>query len=593
MQDENVCGPDDQPPRRRRSWWTAVAVLALVAIGQNTLQAQSVRGTLVESGLRQPVAGAVVTATSVSGTVLTSTLTNQRGQYTLTAPDSATQLRIVRIGFRPRIVPLPRRRPELLQLDATLELLGTMLDVFEVRENSACAPRRDRAAALALFEQVRHGLLATIVARDAFPATLKLLRFHRYMVERTSRIRSQDVFIDSVTSQTRPFMAVRTAREFVERGFSADSEGELIFLAPDAESLVDEQFRLGYCFRIGNPDRSRRGQVALSFSVARRAPGKVDIDGTVWVDTAARALTSIEYRYVGLDARRASFAPGGRVEFRAMPNGAVLIDRWSLRLVALGVDSIRRAGLRPLLQTLYEIHETGGELAHARWEDGTTWQAPLGALRLTGRTANGIPPTGTALRLENTDYRGVLDSTGHWRVDEVLPGPYRVLVLDTALARIDVAFDAHVEFVAARDSVHEAEFVVPTPLDYARSLCRGEAPSDPISRYDPERDQLEQVPRLRDRGVAFFVYVTTPDGQPAKSVEITEALARSDRLPAYHQKSTGGRTDSGGRYFSCWNYHLGETVQLWTRAAGQEPQLSLVPMTTRVRAVKVIVSPKR
>ena len=46
---------------------------------------------------------------------------------------------------------------------------------------------------------------------------------------------------------------------------------------------------------------------------------------------ASRALTSIEFAYRGLDA--------------------VLIDRWSLRLVALRVDSVPRFLLRPLVRT--------------------------------------------------------------------------------------------------------------------------------------------------------------------------------------------------------------------------------------------------
>jgi len=570
----------------------AIAAVAIAAVAQ-TLHAQSARGTVTVIGSLQPVAGAVVTATSTSGVALVQTITNDRGQYTVLVPDSATQLRIVRIGFRPRVVPLPRLREDVMQIDVSLALLATMLDVFEVRDNSSCSPRRDRAAALALFEQVRHGLLATIVAREALPARLTLLRFHRYMVERSGRIRSQDVVIDSVASQTRPFLAVRTAREFVDRGFVRDSADDLVFLAPDAESMLDDAFRLGYCFRVLNADRTRRGQVGLAFSVARRQAGKVDIDGAIWVDTAARSLTSIEYRYVGLDARRQAFAPGGRVEFRAMPNGAVLIDRWSLRLVALQIDSVRRAGLRPLLRTLYEIHETGGELAQAQWEDGTTWQASLGTLRVAARTDDGLPAAGTRLQLENTDYQGTLDAAGQMRFDNVLPGPYRVLVLDSLLARIDVAFDARIPFTAARDSVHMAEFVVPTPLDYARSVCPAEPDGGHFSRYDPDRETLESIPRQRDRGVAFFVYVTTPNGTPVPGLAITEAVARQDRVPTWHAKATGGTTDSGGRYFSCWNFHLGETVQLWIRPEGQDAQLTLLPMTQRVRALRIVVTPDR
>lgn len=577
-----------------RAWWRLAVGAAFLSVSSAlTLVAQSVSGTVTVVGTRQSVPGAVITATTPTGEVVARTLANQRGQYTVVIPNSATQLRVLRIGFRPRVVPLPGTRERSATLDVSLAMLETMLDVFEVRENSSCTPRRDRASALALFEQVRHGLLATIVARDAVPATLTVLRFQRYMVERSARIRSQDVTLDSIPSQTRPFVAVRSASEFVEKGFVRDSAGDLLFFAPDAESLLDESFRLGYCFRLATPERTRRGQIGLAFSVARPRPGTVNIDGAIWVDTIARSLTAIEYRYTGLDARRQAFAPGGRVQFREMPHGAVLVDRWSLRLVALQIDSIRRAGLRPLLRTLYEMHETGGELAEARWADGATWRAALGAVRLEARTDGGAPATGTRVTLENTPYQARLDEAGRAEFVPLLPGPYKVLVLDTLLARIDVTLDANVPFIATRDSMHVARFVVPTPLDYARSLCAAEPVGGAIRRYEPEHRTNESIPRLANRAVSFFVYATTEDGTPVSNLEITEAIALNDRVPKWHATATGGKTDDGGRYFSCWNYHLGETVQVWVRAEGLEPQLVLLPLTQRVHAIRLTVPGRR
>jgi hypothetical protein len=593
MRDPRARAAPDRVSAWRARWRLAVVGTILSVSSALRLVAQSVRGTVTVAGTSQTVPGAVITATTPTGEVVARTLANQRGQYTVVIPSSATQLRVLRIGFRPRVVPLPMSRDASSPLDVSLALLETMLDVFEVRENSSCTPRRDRAAAFALFEQVRHGLLATIVARDAVPATLTVLRFQRFMVERTARIRSQDVTVDSISSQTRPFVAVRSASEFVEKGFVRDSAGDLLFFAPDAESLLDESFRVGYCFRLAPPERTRRGQVGLAFSVARPKPGTVNIDGAIWVDTTTRALTAIEYRYTGLDARRQAFAPGGRVEFREMPNGAVLVDRWSLRLVALQTDSIRRAGLRPRLRTLYEMHETGGELAEARWADGTTWRAALGAVRLDARTSDGAPAAGTRVKLEHTPHEGRLDETGRATFVNLLPGPYTVLVLDTLLSRIDVTLDAHIPFEAARDSLHVASFVVPTPLDYARSRCAAEPVGGAIRRYDPEHRINESIPRLANRAVAFFVYVTTSDDTPVSNLEITEAIALNDRVPKWHATATGGKTDAGGRYFSCWNYHLGETVQVWVRAEGLEPQLVLLPLTERVRAIRLKVAARR
>jgi hypothetical protein len=548
-----------------------------------------VRGTVIAAGTQQPVAGSVVTAQTAAGATLRRTITNDRGQFAFDVPDSATQLRVLHIGFAPRLVPLPHPREGVLQLNVSMSRLQTLLDPIEVRDNSNCSPRKDRAAALALYEHVRQGLLATIVAREAAPAQLTILRFQRFFDAAGERIVNQEVQRDSIASSSRPFQPVRSAREFVEQGFARNTEDGQLFFAPDADVLLDEAFRRGYCLRINSDDASRRGQVGLAFAAAKHIAGHVDIDGAIWVDTVARALRSIEYRYVGLDAKREALKPGGRIEFREMPNGSVLIDRWSLRLVGAPTTAVQRVGAGRVERTVYDVQETGGELAGAQWADGSRWHAALGTLRVVARTSANTPASHARIVLEHTSFAGATDTTGTVVFSDLLPGPYRPLVVDSMLSTIDISLDPKVPFVAQRDSVYVAPFVVPTALDYANTQCQPAPSASTFVRYNPDHGTRESVLRQRDRGVALFVYATTPDGTPASQLRITEALAANDREPAWHDTATGGMTDNGGRYRSCWNYHVGETVQIWVRPAGQPPQLTLVPLTQRVHATRIIV----
>src|SRR5690606_13421338 len=112
----------------------------------------------------------------------------------------------------------------------------------------------------------------------------------------------------------------------------------------------------------------------------------VDIEGTVWVDTVARALRDIEFRYVGLHRELQAFDPGGHIGLAAMTNGMVLIDRWSLRLVGVTQDTVRSPAAirnpRPVVRNLFHLSESGGELAAARWPGGHAYDAALGALHV-------------------------------------------------------------------------------------------------------------------------------------------------------------------------------------------------------------------
>lgn len=566
------------------------SVLVAAAIGE--LSAQTLTGLVSSAESSEPVSGAVISALTPNGSLLGSTVTNERGSFRLKTTEPAAMLRVMRIGYRPRVVQVPVGG-EVVDINVTLVRLATLLDVIEVRASAKCVPRKDRDTALALFEQIRFGLVATVVARSAVPAQVTLLRFQRFMIGNTARIRSQDVSVDSVAATSEVFRAARSAHDFVSRGFAKDSAGELLFYAPDIETLVNDEFRRGYCVQLAASDRSRPGQVGLAFSAATRDSTRVDIVGEVWVDTSARAIRTIEYRYDGLKKTLSPFRPGGRLEFRTMPNGTTMLDRWSMRLVALRVDTIPRALLRPLLRTSYEVHETGAEIATVRWSNGTSWRSALGRLRLDVTVSKGERVDPSVFRLANSSYTPSREPAGLIEFSDLLPGPYRVMVTDSTLASIDVVLDAHIPFEAVRDSVHTARLFLPSALDYARETCPAERQDRTLTRYDPYHDVNEAVRRQPDRSVALFLYVVSETGQPLANVKVSEAIVPQDREPEWHVKSMSGTTDRDGRYYSCWNYFLNERIQLWLKVDGQSPQLAVVRPTQRVHAIKFVLARDR
>jgi hypothetical protein len=427
-----------------------LALSALAAAAPAGAQDIVLSGRILDSASAQPIPGAVVQALDADGAVSSRALSDGVGYFILRLSDGgASTLRIQRIGFRPRMIPIE----EALRLrEIRLARIPAFLDPVLVV--AAQCRRRGRSSPAGLIEQARAGLLSSIVARDVNPAAMTRLTYERRLEIRTRQLLSQRIRRDSVSDGRVSFSAVEDAAGFVRRGFLEDSDGGQTYFAPDAETLLDEDFAAGYCFRVMPSDRSRRNQVGLGFEAADRRAGRVDVNGALWIDTVARELRSIEFRYEGLPNALQAHAPGGRLEFTTLPNGITLISRWSLGLVGMTIDTVQGPRMRRPLPIAVPFHqESGGELAEASWRDGTAWRAPLG--RFIGRVtwAGDVPARGVTFALRNTPYLGTSDSTGQLVIDDLLPGTYQLMIIDPDLLTVGLGIETDAEFHSVRDTV--------------------------------------------------------------------------------------------------------------------------------------------
>ena len=436
----------------------ALVTLLLAVAFSTQVCAQQIRGTVLDSASRRPLASAVVMYLGATGTMLGRSITDERGAYASVAPSAAQRVRVQRLGYRAREVPLPPAASG-ASFDIALLAIPALLEPVSVEAASSCPRRPDGPAALALLEQAYIGLLATIVAREANPAAIKLIAFTREMEGTSERIRHQTVRMDSSRGRTNSFAAVATGSDFVDDGFVREQ----------AETLLSDGFARGYCFRIHDPDRGRPSQVGLAFAAATDRKGRVDIDGTLWVDTVARALSDIEFRYVGLPHSPGAPELGGRIGFREMPNGMVLIDRWFLRLATMHVDSSRGRSVPP--RVWFEALEQGGEVARATWPDGKAWTGSLGAVHLHVATTVGTAVTTATVRLGDSDYRASTDAHGDAEILDVLPGPYDLVISDTALAPATIAVGIPMKLTVPRNGIAHATIAQPPVNAFLEKKC--------------------------------------------------------------------------------------------------------------------------
>ena len=454
-----------QAIQEARRWsFAGVLLLAGLALSAPTLSAQVVTGTVRDSASQLPLPGTRVLVMDPAGRTSAQVTTDQLGRFRISPwtgrnarVANGLRLRVVRMGFRPRELQLARSTAA-TPLDIPIPSFPVVLEEVAVTA-AACPKRTDRAQTLALLQQVRMALYTSVLARSQSSGSMTRLLYERQIDARTGRVVDQSVRT-KVTSATRvSFSAEQSASVFNRDGFVKDASGHHTYVGPDAETIVDDAFSQRYCFKLNPPSAARPGLAGLAFEPVYREDGKIDIVGTVWVDTLARVLQDLTFSYVGLDRQTAALRPEGRLSFRELSNGVVIIDQWSLRL----------AGGRA--QTDGATPEVGGEIARASWPDGYSWSAPLGTLRLHAVDSQGRPATATSVQLEDTDYAKTVDESGIVVMNDLLPGPYMATVRDPRLVPLGMASPSTIRFTAMRDSTKEALVEVETADDIARRKC--------------------------------------------------------------------------------------------------------------------------
>jgi hypothetical protein len=413
----------------------------VLAIAGSAAAQRVVRGAVVDSAGDSPVAGAVVTLFGADGASLGRTVTNSRGEFSVSISSPPARGRVVRIGYHPRDVDLPPANTTDAPIRVRMTRLPSLLDAVRVTGSELCPNSAERGGAFALWEQVRAGLLATVVAREADPAIATTLTYQRRENQSDHVVEQQAVVVRSGKT-TRPFLAAAPATQLAATGYVAsDASGRTLF-APDADVLVDESFAATHCFRLVNADTRHEHQIGLAFSPAPRREKTVDVEGVIWVDANRPALRSLEFRHTGFDDAWTRTPPGGHVEFQTAANGVSFIERWSIDVPILraipGVSGTFEPGRitssRPDQIAVDGLSVSGGSVVSARWRDGSSWAvASTGMSGVVVEQDTNQPVVAAVVSLEGTADTVVTDSLGRFAFATMVPGKYRLEVADTTL----------------------------------------------------------------------------------------------------------------------------------------------------------------
>jgi hypothetical protein len=248
----------------------------------------------------------------------------------------------------------------------------------------------------------------------------------------------------------------------------------------------------------------------------------------------------------------ARFAPDGRISFRSMENGTVIIDRWFIRVPVPDTAGFATAGATSGI--FLETHEIGGEVAVATWPDGRSWHNPLGAFR--GRVALGNP-AGSVVRLLGTAYQATADSAGLFEITKLLPGPYTIGVVDPRLADVGVLLKTGLGFTALRDSTITVLVEIPSAEQYMAALCAGETA--------PE-------------GAAILAArVALPDGTPAAGARVTVRMLKGGD----GSRVADGKADRDGLFRFC-QAPRNSTLEIRADRPGGPPAIGVIEVNANL-----------
>jgi hypothetical protein len=386
--------------------------------------AQAVAGTLVDAG-GAPLGGALVTLLDPAGRVVATASSRPDGRFALTAPAAGEyRVRAERIGHATTTsAPLALRAGETSTMRLAAAGGGVQLEGIQVAagDRGCVVNPRSGARTAALWEEARKALTATRFAEVSGAGRYTVRRFRRELDATTAMTREAKE--DTATGRrVTPFRSV-TPEDLARNGYVRRDGNENVYLAPDAQVLLSDEFLDGHCFRVVQGRGATEGMVGLAFEPVRgrRLP---DVQGTMWLDPASAELRSMDFRYTELRGFALGNEWGGRMEFGRTDTGAWIVRRWALRLPMMGRASEPRG--RSVANAPVEviaISEVGGEVLESEARARPAAGMVAGTVFDSTRAA---PLAGARVVLAGTGHSALTDAAGSFTIPGVPAGTYRV-----------------------------------------------------------------------------------------------------------------------------------------------------------------------
>ena len=410
--------------------FTAVPVL---------LSAQTVRGVVVDQ-LDRPVAGVVMQLTDSASRVIVRTLTNERGEYRLTAPaDGRYRVRSTRIGFRPttsEVLSLSRAAEQTHRV--ALANTPVMLDAMRSVVQSSCRMLGldSTAATFAAWEQVRAALAAADLTAESQQLSTTTLSYEKKQTLDGVTLRQAGTVTTARAAQPWHSVSAEALRKDGYVVMQPDGESR-VFHGPDVRVLGSDEFMEDHCFSLDKSLDTTR--IAIAFEPTPRRRNMPEITGTVFLDRQSSELREMHWQYINVAKNVDEASTGGMFRFARLRNGAWVISRWNIRMPLVEIGG----GTQTNSVTFRGVKLAGGELVAAMSGAGqdTLW---VGAkMTLNGVAYDSLSRramTSALIGIAGSNRSIITDSAGRFSFPDLVPGAYRLITQHDAMEAIGVPY---------------------------------------------------------------------------------------------------------------------------------------------------------
>jgi hypothetical protein len=430
-----------------------------------------------------------------------------------------------------------------VSVNIALPIAAVKLEALQVSGERRCTARPERGRETArVWDEARKALTVASWTEKGNQARFEVRSFERVLEPRTFRPLRESYATS--TQSNRPYGAV-SADTLAQYGFvRAFTRDSVMFFGPDADVLLSDAFLDTHCFWIRAGEKGH-GLIGLAFEPVPSRKLR-DITGTLWVDLRSGELKFIEFHYTNLDPDMDVAGVGGRTDFRRMPSGAWVVDRWYIRLPALA-STFRGFKVRALI-------EAGGEILSANVVGSAVNVIATGHIDgVVYDSIRGTPRANAIVYLSGTSHRTVTDSLGRFTIDNVTEGDYNIAFWHASLDSLPALPEPRALSVAA-NGPFDLTLAVPSLPTLIERACGAMTGGGVLVGYTRDRagdvvpearlkvsyqagGRLVEIERASDR-IARFILCELPldtdiairsDDGPTANVRIGSArFARKD-----------------------------------------------------------------
>jgi hypothetical protein len=307
----------------------SIPIAAAIIVAGVRASAQDVRVEVFEAATGRPIVGANVSLYDSAGAIpLGGGFSDQNGRADLRAPlRGAFRVKADKVGFDTWTSVQLQLGERAVLVRAGLAPMRSPAPVVARNETACQQLTGPGTAAGDLWVEIKKALTASALTEAQGLVPLDVDLYERVM-DRNLGIVSEHAEERTRISR-RPALGISWDQiDTTRRGDASSTE---VFRAPDAATLVSDQFVKSHCYSAIRGYGAETGLSGLEFKPARVA-GLPELTGVLWLDPRSNSLRAVNFDYVNLPIPLRIARTSGRVEFQQLPSGQWIVPRWYIRM---------------------------------------------------------------------------------------------------------------------------------------------------------------------------------------------------------------------------------------------------------------------